>query len=105
MAMNLSNEFLLRMRGIWRCSKSLRITHLPKMTDFLESWMKQFSARSLTKGRLGLGVKDEEGTTVFPFSLLDLLDIMNFGEKWKDFRLKRLWLDLINKRPKDLDKD
>ena len=72
------------------------------MTDFLESWMKRFSARSLMKGRLGLGVEDEEGTTVFPFSLLDLLDIMNFGEKWKDFRLKRLWLDLNNKRPKDL---
>ena len=63
--------------------------------------MKRFSARSLTKGRLGLGVKDEAGTIVFPFSLLDLLDIM---EKLMIFRVKRLWLDLINKRPKDLDK-
>ena len=46
------------------------------MTAFLESRMNQFSARSFTKGRLGLGVEDEEGTTVFPFSLLDLLDIL-----------------------------
>ena len=68
-----------------RCSKSLRITHLPEMTDFFESWMNLFSARSLMKGRLGLGVEDEEGTTVFPFSLLDLLDIL---EKMDDFRLK-----------------
>ena len=65
---------------MWRCSKSWRITHLPEMTDFLERRINQFSARSLIKGRLGLGVEDEEGTTVFPFSLLDLLDILNFGE-------------------------
>jgi len=69
------------------------------MTAFLESMMNRFSASSLTKGRLGLGVNDEEGTTVFPFSDLDLLDIM---EKLMIFRVKRLWLDLINKKPKNL---
>jgi len=59
-----------------RCSKSWRITHLPEMTDFFESRINRFSARSLMKGRLGLGVEDEEGTTDFPFSLLDLLVIL-----------------------------
>ena len=61
---------------MWRCSKSFKMTHLPEMTAFLESMMNRFSARSFTKGRLGLGVKDEEGTIVFPFSDLDLLDIL-----------------------------
>jgi len=46
------------------------------------------------KGLLGLGVEDEEGTTIFPFSLLDLLDIL---VKMDDFRLNKLGLDLINK--------
>jgi len=51
------------------------MTHLPDMTDLLESWMNLFSAWSLMKGRLGLGVEDE-GATDFPFSLLDLLVIL-----------------------------
>jgi len=70
-----------------RCSKSWRITHLPEMTDFFESRINRFSARSLIKGRLGL-VEDEEGTTDFPFSDLDLLDILKICEKLRVFRLK-----------------
>ena len=62
-----------------RCSKSFKMTHLPEITDFLESCMKRFSARSFTKGLLGLGVVEDEGTMLFPFSDLDLFDI--FGEK------------------------
>ena len=59
-----------------RCSKSFRMTHLPEITAFLESMMNRFSASSLTKGRLGLGVVEDEGTTLFPFSDLDLFDIL-----------------------------
>ena len=47
------------------------------MTDFFESRIYLFSARSLIKGRFGL-VEDEEGTIDFPFSDLDLLDILDF---------------------------
>ena len=79
MAMNLSKEFLFRIRGMWRCLKSFKMTHLPEMTAFLESMMYRFSASSLTKGRLGFGVVEDEGTMLFPFSNLDLFDI--FGEK------------------------
>ena len=64
---------------MWRCSKSFRITHLPEITAFLESMMYRFSASSLTKGRLGFGVVEDEGTMLFPFSDLDLFDIL--GEK------------------------
>ena len=42
-----------------------------------------FSARSFTKGRLGL-VEEDEGTTDFPLSVLDLLDMMKFWLKLKD---------------------
>ena len=77
---------------MFECSKSLRMAHLPEMIAFLDRMMYLFSVRSLTKGRLGLGV-EEDGTTVFPFSVLDLLDIL---VKMDEFRLKWLGLDLIN---------
>jgi len=69
---------------MFKCSKSLRMTHLPEIIAFLDRIMYLFSARSLTKGRLGLGV-EEDGTTDFPFSVLDLLDIL---VKKDEFRLK-----------------
>ena len=50
------------------------------MIDLPERRINLFSARLLTKGGLVLGVEDD-GTTNFPLSLLDLLDILKFGEK------------------------
>ena len=47
------------------------------MIDLLESRIYLFSARSLIKGRLGLGVEDV-GATDFPLSLLDLLGMLKF---------------------------
>ena len=66
-----------------RCSKSWRITHLPEMMVLLDRRIYLFSARSFTKGRLGL-VEEDEGTTDFPLSVLDLLDMMKFWLKLKD---------------------
>ena len=48
------------------------------------------------KGRLGLVVKDEVWAADLPFSVLDLLDILEILVKKDDFRSKRLGLDLIN---------
>ena len=47
------------------------------MTVLFERRIYLFSARSLTKGRLGL-VEEDEGTTDLPFSDLDLLVMMKF---------------------------
>ena len=47
------------------------------MIDLPERRIYLFSARLLTKGGLVLGVEDE-GTTDFPFSVLDLLVMMKF---------------------------
>ena len=68
---------------MFRCSKSWRITHLPEMMVFLDRRIYLFSARSLTKGRLGL-VEEDDGTTDFPLSVLDLLDMIKLWLKLKE---------------------
>ena len=76
-AMNWSKELLLNIYGILRCSKSWRTTHLPEIIVLLERRIYRFSARSETNGCLVL-VDEEEGTTDFPFSVLDLLGMIKF---------------------------
>ena len=62
------------------------MTHLPEMTDLLESWMNLFPTSSFMKGLLGLGVWDDEGATDFPFLVLDLLIILEILVKMEGFR-------------------
>ena len=78
---------------MFKCSKSLRMTHLPEIIAFLDNMIYLFSARTLIKGRLGLGV-EADGTIDLPFSVLVLIDILL---KKDEIRSKWLGLDLINK--------
>ena len=57
------------------------------MIDLPERRINLFSARLLIKGDLVLGI-EKDGTTDFPLSVLDLLDILKICEKLRVFRLK-----------------